>query len=67
LHNGHSDFIFKLDYEKTYDRADRDFLLKMMEKRGFNPYWMSIIKGLSYNGYVGVRLNDKNSEFFFYQ
>jgi hypothetical protein len=56
-----------LDYEKTYDRADRDFLLKMMEKRGFNPYWMSIIKGLSYNGYVGVRLNDKNSEFFFYQ
>jgi hypothetical protein len=25
VHNGQSDFIFKLDYDKAYDRVDRDF------------------------------------------
>jgi hypothetical protein len=35
-----------------------------MEKRDFIPKWMGIIKSLLRNGYVGVRLNDENSDFF---
>jgi hypothetical protein len=35
--------IFKLDYEKTYDRVDRNFLLKMLRQRGFSPKFMGII------------------------
>jgi hypothetical protein len=29
-----SSFIFKLDYEKAYDRVNRDFLFEMLRKRG---------------------------------
>jgi hypothetical protein len=64
VHNGQYGFIFKLDYEKAYDRVDRDFLLKVMRTRGFSPTWMSIIEGLLHNGSVGVRINDCNSDFF---
>jgi hypothetical protein len=28
-----SGFLFKLDYEKAYDRVDRSVLLKMMQSR----------------------------------
>jgi hypothetical protein len=31
-----SGFVFKLDYEKAYDRVDRNFLIKMMQSRGFS-------------------------------
>jgi hypothetical protein len=63
-HKGHSGFIFKLDYEKSYGRVDRDFLLTVMKMRGFIPKWMPIIEGLLHNGFVGVRINDCNSHFF---
>jgi hypothetical protein len=52
-------FVFKLDYEKAYDRVDRSFLIKMMQGRGFSSKWMKILIGS-----VGVRLNDMNSDFF---
>jgi hypothetical protein len=64
VHSGNSGFIFKLDYEKAYDRVDRDFLLRVMRLRGFSPKWMRIIEGLLHNGSVGVRINDCNSNFF---
>jgi hypothetical protein len=63
VHWGQSGFIFKLDYEKAYDRVDRDFLLRVMRMRGFSPRWMSIIEGLLHKGSVGVRINDCNSHF----
>jgi hypothetical protein len=64
VHRGQSDFLFKLDYAKAYDRVDRDFLLRVMRMRGFSPRWMSIIEGLLHNGSIGVRINDCNSQFF---
>jgi hypothetical protein len=64
VHRGQLGFIFKLDYEKAYDRVDRDFLLKVMRMRGFSPRWMSIIEGLLHKDSVGVRINDCNSQFF---
>lgn len=57
-------FCFKLDYDKAYDMINREFLLKMLRKRGFGPKWMLKIESLLCNGYVGVRMNDTNSEFF---
>jgi hypothetical protein len=32
--------IIKLDYEKAYDRVNIDFLLKKLEFRGFNEWWI---------------------------
>jgi hypothetical protein len=56
--------IFKLDYEKAYDRVDRSFLLKMLRQRGFSPKFMGIIQSLLHKGSVGVRINDTNSNYF---
>jgi hypothetical protein len=63
-HNSQSGFIFKIDYEKSYDRVNREFMLKMLESRGFSPRWIRILKSLLDNGSVGVRINDENSDFF---
>jgi hypothetical protein len=38
-----SGLVFKLDYEKAYDRVDRSFLLKMLKQRGFSPKCMYLI------------------------
>ena len=62
--NKMSDFSFKLDYEKAYDMISREFLLKMLRKRGFGPKWMYKIESLLCKGSVGVRINDTNSEYF---
>jgi hypothetical protein len=59
-----SGLVFKLDYEKAYDRVDRSFLLKMMRQRGFSPKCMYLIQSLLSKGSVGVRINDVNSDFF---
>jgi hypothetical protein len=64
VHNGQYGLVFKLDYEKAYDRVDRAFLIKVMKMRGFSPRWMASIEGLLHNGSVGVRINDCNSDFF---
>jgi hypothetical protein len=32
--------IFKLDYEKDYDRVNLDFLLEILESRGFGETWI---------------------------
>jgi hypothetical protein len=45
VHKGQYGFIFTLDYEKAYDRVDRDFLLRVMRMRGFSPRWMSTLRG----------------------
>jgi hypothetical protein len=63
-HSDQAGFVFKLDYEKAYDKINREFPIKMMSDRGFSPRWIYIIKTLLDNGSVGVRLNDENSDFF---
>jgi hypothetical protein len=59
-----SGFIFKLDYEKAYDKVDRSFLMKMLDQRGFSPSFLSLIRSLLDKGSVGVRINDVNSDYF---
>ena len=63
-HSDKSGFIFKLDYEKAYDRVDRTFLLKMLASRGFSVKFISLVQSLLDNGSFGVRINDVNSDFF---
>jgi hypothetical protein len=63
-HSSQSGFIFKLDYEKAYDKVNREFMFEMLESRGFSPRWLKTLKSLLNKGSVGVRINDKNSEFF---
>ena len=41
--SGSSGLIFKLDYEKAYDRVRWDFLKKMLLSRGFGEKWIGWI------------------------
>jgi hypothetical protein len=63
-HSSQARFIFKLDYAKAYDMVNKEFLLKMLESRGFSPKCIYLFRSLLDRGYVGVRINDVNSEFF---
>lgn len=56
--------VLKLDYEKAYDRVDLDFLIEILDSRGFCPTWISWIQKLSRGGSVGVTLNGEDSRFF---
>lgn len=57
-------FVFKLVYEKAYDMVSREFLLRMVRRRGFGPKWMHKLESLLHNGSVGIRINDTDSDFF---
>jgi hypothetical protein len=59
-----SSFVFKLDYEKAYDKVDRSFLMKMLAQRGFSLGFLLLLRSLLDKGSVGVRINDVNSHYF---
>jgi hypothetical protein len=63
-HSSQSGFIFKLDYEKAYDKVNGEFMFEMLDSRGFSPRWLKTLKSLLNKGSMGVRINDENSEFF---
>jgi hypothetical protein len=57
-------FVFKIDYEKAYDRVNLDFLYEVLHLRGFSPFWIRLIKQLTTGGSVGVKINEVESDFF---
>jgi hypothetical protein len=57
-------FVFKIDYEKAYDRVNLDFLYEVLHLRGFSPFWIRLIKQLTTGGSVGVKINKVESYFF---
>jgi hypothetical protein len=56
--------ILKLDYEKSYDRVDLDFLFEIIKTRGLNSRWVDWIEKVVKGGSVGVTLNGNDSSFF---
>ena len=39
-----SEVIFKIDFEKAYDKVRWDFLMQTLEMKGFSPKWIGWIK-----------------------
>jgi retron-type reverse transcriptase len=56
--------VLKLDYEKTYDNVNLDFLYEVVELRGFNPTFIRFIRQITEGGSVGVKVNDIEGDFF---
>jgi hypothetical protein len=56
--------VFKIDYEKAYDRVNLDFLYEILACRGFGPKIIQMIKQVTQGGSVGVKLNDVEGGFF---
>ena len=49
--------ILKLDFEKAFDTIENTTILKMMEKMGFNPTWISWVQKILASGSTSVLLN----------
>jgi hypothetical protein len=64
VHKKQQGFILKLDYEKTYDKVNWQFLLDILEKRGFGKRWISWIRCMFHRGSVGLTINNVEGEFF---
>jgi hypothetical protein len=56
--------VFKIDYEKAYDKVNLDFLYEVLSARGFSTKFISMIRQITQNGSVGVKVNDVEGEFF---
>jgi hypothetical protein len=56
--------VFKIDYEKAYDRVNPDFLYEILQLRIFGPKIISMIKHITRGVSVGVKVNDVEGNFF---
>jgi hypothetical protein len=40
LENKIQSFLFKIDFEKTFDKLNKDFLIEILEGRDFGVMWV---------------------------
>jgi hypothetical protein len=40
LENKIQSFLFKIDFEKTFDKVNKDFLIEILEGRDFGVMWV---------------------------
>jgi len=59
-----SGIIFKIDFEKAYDKVRWDFLLQTLRMKGFAPKWIQWIKSFISGGSVAINVNDEVGPFF---
>jgi hypothetical protein len=56
--------IFKIDFEKAYDKVKWPFLLQTLRMNGFSAKWISWIQTFISRGSVAVNVNDDIGHFF---
>jgi hypothetical protein len=56
--------VFKIDYEKAYDKVNLDFLYEVLGARGFSAKLIQMVKQVPQNGSVGVKVNKVEGDFF---
>jgi hypothetical protein len=50
--------IFKIDFEKYYDKVKWSFLQQTLRMKGFSPKWCRWIQNMVTGGSVGIKVND---------
>jgi hypothetical protein len=56
--------IFKIDFEKTYDKVKWSLLFQCLRMKDFSAKWISWIKSFVMGGSVAVNVNDDVRHFF---
>ena len=56
--------LFKVDFEKAYDKINWDFTPFVLEMKGFPEKFIQWTKAAIYNGKVVVTLNDMIGKYF---
>jgi len=59
-----SAIIFKIDFDKAYDKVKWDFLLQTLRMKGFSPKWIEWIRSFISGGSVAINVNDEIGPFF---
>ena len=56
--------IFKVDFEKAYDKVKWPFLQQALRTKGFNVSWRTQVYSFIRKGSVGIKVNDAIGHFF---
>jgi mannosylglycoprotein endo-beta-mannosidase len=56
--------IFKIDFEKAYDKVKWSFLQQTLRMKGFSPKWRRWIQNMVLGGSVGIEVNDDIGPYF---
>jgi len=59
-----SGVIFKIDFEKAYDKVKWPFLFQTLRMKGFSPKWISWVKSFISGGSVAVNVNNDIGHLF---
>jgi hypothetical protein len=59
LHRNKLDVVlFKIDFEKSYDKVKWSFLQQVLRMKGFDPIWCERIRNYVQGGSFGIMVND---------
>jgi len=56
--------IFKIDFEKAYDKVKWSFVRQTLEMKGFSSKWCNWVESFIKGGHVNVKINDQIGENF---
>jgi len=56
--------IFKIDFEKAYDKVKWSFLQQTLRMKGFSQKWCSWVKQFTQGGNVNIKVNDQLGSYF---
>ena len=56
--------IFKIDFEKAYDKVRWSFVQQTLRMKGFSHTWCNWINTFIQGGHVGIKVNDEIGENF---
>jgi hypothetical protein len=56
--------IFKIDFEKSYDKVKWSFLRQTLRIKGFPEVWRSWIQSFVSGGSVAIKVNDDIGHYF---
>ena len=56
--------IFKIDFEKAYDKVNWNFLQQALRMKGFHLVWCDWVKVFVQGGNVGIKVNDQMGSYF---
>jgi len=60
----HDGVIFKIDFEKAYDKIRWSFVKQTLQMKGFSSKWCEWIEAFTKGGHVNIKLNDQLGENF---
>jgi hypothetical protein len=56
--------IFKIDFEKAYDKVKWPFVRQVLEMKGFSNKWCQWVDSIIQGGHVGIKINDQVGQNF---